>query len=68
MATPAVNMAGHICRPQRMQTATAIPLLSNGSVGCAPTLGSIKPMAPAAKTAMNVINNRSIGADSGFIG
>ncbi len=54
MLTPAAKTAGHIRLPQRMQAAAAMPPANNGSVGCAPTLGSMKPTAPAAKMAANV--------------
>jgi hypothetical protein len=49
-------MAGHIALPQRMHAATAIPHPNSGRVGCVLTLGSMKPTAPAVKTAANVIN------------
>jgi hypothetical protein len=44
-----------------------MPLASSGSVGCAPTLGSMKPMAPAAKIAANVTSHLNAGTGCGPI-
>ena len=50
-----------------MQAATAMPLANSGSVGCEPTLGSMKPTAPAVKIAANVTNHSYAGTGRGFI-
>jgi hypothetical protein len=50
-----------------MQEAAAIPPANKGSVGCAPMLGSMKPMAPAAKIAANVASHLRMGRGWNFI-
>jgi hypothetical protein len=67
MATLAAKTAGHICRPQRMHAAAAMPPASGGTVVCTPTLGSMNPPAPAVKTAANVTNHLNAGTGRGFI-
>jgi hypothetical protein len=50
-----------------MQDAAAMPPANKGSVGCAPMLGSMKPMAPAAKIAANVASHLRMGMGWEFI-